>query len=298
MQMLSGTTATIARSNKQLDASSMARIALDRFGNDLASAILKNGATALNYSSAGTSGNSAIAFATTSRARGPTTTSSGWTTDTRSAYVGYKITLFNQTVPGTTTSQSIASLGRADGRFTYSTQSIGSYASYNLWDLFGTGNTRVPWDLSNGPPPVIGRNDETSMNWQVLVSGVFRLHISFVLDNGSIAQTPPAYRNFFVNGGTSSPCTPIAFSQNTSADPNARYVKGLIVGVAVLDEKTRNLAYLADSNFASTISGQILRPTLVGETPSQVWNRNLTSVTFAPVRQNLRFYQRFYNVSL
>jgi hypothetical protein len=136
------------------------------------------------------------------------------------------------------------------------------------------------------------------MNWQLLVNGVFRLHISFVLDDGTIVQTAPGYRNFFVNGNSSSPCTPIAFSESTSSDPNRRYVKGLIVGIAVLDEKTRNLAYLANSSFTTTISGQIQRPVSDGETPSSVWNRNLSAVTFSPARQNLRFYQRFYSVNL
>lgn len=298
LQLLSGTTATLTRSNKQLDSSSLARIALDRFDNDWSGAILKNGTTALYYSSSGTGGNSAIAFVTTSRARGPTSSSGGWTTDTRSAYVGYKITPFSQSVPGSSTTQSIESLGRADGRFTFSTQSIASGAAYNLWDLFGTGNTRIPWDLSTVPPSSGARTDERCMNWQVLVNGVFRLHISFVLDDGSIVQTPPAYRNFFVNGNSSSPCTAIAFSQSTSADPNSRYVKGLIVGIAVLDEKTRNLAYVSDNNFVATISGQILRPTQTGETPGSIWNAHLSSVTFSPARQNLRFHQRFYGVGL
>jgi type II secretory pathway pseudopilin PulG len=298
LQLLSATTTTITRSNKQLDASSFARIALDRFGNDWSGAILTNGATALYYTSPGSSGNSALAFVTASRARGPTSSATGWTTDTRSAYVGYKVTPFSQSVPGSSTQQPLPSLGRADGRFTFSTQAIGSKATYNLWDLFGTGNNRIPWDLSNVPPTTGARTDEACMNWQLLVNGVFRLHISFVLDDGSVVQTPPGYRNFFVNGGSSAPCTPIAFSSTFSADPNRRYVKGIIVGLAVLDEKTRNLAYLSDNNFVSTINGQILRPTLDGETPELTWNRNLASVTFQPARQNLRFFQRFFAVNL
>lgn len=290
LQVLSGTTATITASNKHLDSDSLARIVLDRFENDFSGAILGSGTTALYYSEAGNSGNSAIAFACRSRARGPTTQTSAWTTDTRSAFVGYRVRGVAQNIGGTTTPL-IPSLNRGDGRFTFSTSDIGNQASYNLWDVFGVGNSRIPNDLT------ATTNDQQLLNWQIIGNGIFRLHISFVLDDGRVVQTPPAYNNLFVNVGTGA-CTPLAFSALTSADPSRRFVKGLIIGVAVLDERTRNLAYRADSNFWTTIGNQISRPTSDGETPADLWRKNIPNVTFQPVRENLRLYQRFYSANL
>ena len=298
MQMLSSTTATITASNKQMDTASLARIVLDRFGNDFSGALLNGGATALHYDEPGNTGNSAIGFVSLSRARGPTTTTGPWTTDTRSAFIGYRVRDVAQNVGGTATPM-IASLNRGDGRFTFSAREIGSNATYNLWDAFGAGNSRIPSDLSG--------SSQSILNWQIIAAPVFRFHVSFVLDDGRVVQSPPAFRNFFANGGTGS-CIPVAFSASTSADINRRFVKGLVVGVAVLDETTRSLAYQVDKNFVGTISAKLLRPAADGETPVQVWSQRLLTLTsndpndpnylFPPVRQNIRFYQRFYSVSL
>lgn len=301
-QMLSGTTATISASTKQLDTASLARIVLDRFNNDFSGALLKGGSTALYYSESGNAGNSAIAFVSASRARGPTTQTSAWTTDTRSAIIGYRVRLVAQNVGGTATPL-IASLNRGDGRFTLSVQDIGNQATQNLWDAFGSTNRRIPTDLTDTT------DDQRVLNWQIIGSSVFRFHITFVLDDGRIVQTPPAYRNFSSNGGMGSTgCIPIAFSRATSADVNLRYVKGLIVGLAVLDESTRNLAFGVDNTFWTTVGDKILRPTADGETPVKFWSEKLLQLTspdpanalyiFPPIRQNLRFYQRFYNVNL
>lgn len=297
MQMLSGTTATITASTKQMDTGSMARIVLDRFGNDFSGALFSGGATALYYPDPGNAGNSAIGFVSASRARGPTTASAAWATDTRSAFIGYKVRLVSQVLPGPTAAD-VPSLNRGDGRFTFSARDVGQKATYNLWDVFGAANTRMPADLTSG--------SEGILNWQIIASGIFRVHISFVLDDGRIVQTPPTYRSFFVNGGTGS-CLPLAVSAETSNDLNRRYVKGLIVGVAVLDEATRNLVYSADNDFWTTIGDKIRRPTQDGETPVEFWNSRLATLVsnvpadadyiFPPVRQNLRFYERFYSLT-
>lgn len=311
-RIISGTNSVIKASSARIDTASSARIVLDRFDNDFSSALLSNGATALFYSDTGIEGNAAIAFVTGSRARGPSTAFPPWTTDTRAAFIGYKITPFSQNI-ATNTVQSIPSLARGDGRLTLSVQDIGNKASQNLWDLFGTGNLRLPNDISVNPlpnlpiPPI--RPDEKAINWQVMANTIFRMHISFVLNDGRVVQTPPTYRNFYSNGGMGGTgCIPIAFSRETSSDSNQAYVKGIIVGLAVLDEKTRNLAYKADNTFWTTVGTKISRPTADGETPVRFWTQKLSTLTsntptdpnylFPPIRENLRFYQRFYNVNL
>ncbi len=142
-----------------------------------------------------------------------------------------------------------------------------------------------------------------------MANTIFRMHISFVLNDGRIVQTPPTYRNFYSNGGMGGTgCIPIAFSKETSSDLTQAYVKGIIVGLAALDEKTRNLAYKTDNNFWTTVGTKISRPTADGETPVQYWSQKLTTLIsdnpadptylFPPIRENLRFYQRLYNVNL
>jgi prepilin-type N-terminal cleavage/methylation domain-containing protein len=303
MRIVSGTAATIKASDAQIDTASLARIVFDRFDNDFSSALLSNGTTALCYSDTAVDGNSAIAFVTDSRARGPTTSFPPWTTDTRGAIVGYRVRPVAQYVGGS--SPSIPSLNRGDGRFTLSTPDIGNLATQNLWDIFGTGNARLPNDLTLIPPA----NDQRVLNWQIIGNTIFRLHISFVLNDGRIVQTPPTYKSFYSNGGMgTSACIPAAFSKETSNDLNQAYVKGLIIGLAILDEKTRNLAYKVDNAYWTTVGTKISRPTDDGETPVQFWSDKLKTLTsnnstdpnylFPPIRQNLRFYQRFYNVNL
>ncbi|MEO6970935.1 MAG: prepilin-type N-terminal cleavage/methylation domain-containing protein [Chthoniobacterales bacterium] len=312
-RIISGTNSVIKASSARIDTASLARIVLDRFDNDFSSVMLSNGATALYYSDGNIYGNSAIAFISGSRARGPSTTLTyPYIPDTRGAFIGYKITPFSQNV-ATNTVQSIPSLARGDGRLTLGVQDIGNKSTQNLWDLFGTGNLRLPNDISVNPLPNLPipnpRPDEKAINWQVIANTIFRMHISFVLNDGRIVQTPPAYRNFYSNGGMGSTgCIPIAFSRETSNDPTQAYVKGMIVGLAVLDEKTRNLAYKTDNNFWTTVGTKISRPTADGETPVQFWSQKLATLIsdnpldptylFPPVRENLRFYQRFFNVNL
>jgi type II secretory pathway pseudopilin PulG len=303
VRLVSGTAATINAANKHVDTASMARIVLDRFGTDFAGAILSDGATALYLSEPdqpGAPGNSAIGFVTASRARGPTTQTNPWTTDTRSAFVGYRVRSVTQNVGGGKT-PSLPCLNRGDGRFTLSVNDMSNSASYNLWDVFGAANLRMPNDLT------ATSNDQHVLNWQPIASSIFRFHISFVLDDGRVVQSPPQYNAFFANGGTGG-CIPIAFSRQASADPNGRYVKGLIVGVVVLDETTRDLVYKVDNNFSATIGAKLSRPMFDGETPTAVWTRNLRALTssnpsaanylFQPVRENVRFYQQFYSVNL
>ncbi len=301
-RIVSGTASIIKASNSKIDTASMARIVLDRFDNDFSSALLNNGATALHYSDGSVEGNSAIAFVTGSRARGPTTAFPTWTTDTRGAFVAYRIRPVALYIGGS--SPSIPCLNRGDGRLTLATQDITNKATQNIWDVFGTGNARLPNDITALPG-----SDEKVVNWQPIANAIFRMHISFVLNDGRIVQTPPAYRNFYSNGGMgTSGCVPAAFSRETSNDLNKAYVKGIIVGLAALDEKTRNLAYKTDNAFWTTVGTKISRPTADGETPVQFWSDKLKTLTsstpgdptylFPPIRQNLRFYQRFYNVNL
>jgi len=278
-RIVSGTASIIKASTSKIDTASLARIVLDRFDNDFSSVLLNNGTTALCYSDATVDGNSAIAFVTDSRARGPTTSFTlKYVPDTRGAFVGYRVRPVIQYIGGS--SVAIPSLNRGDGHFTFSAQAISESvpSSQNLWDVFGTGTLaapvkRIPNDLT------ASTDDERVLNWQIIGNAILRMHISFVLNDGRVVQTPPVYRNFYSNGGMGTTgCIPAAFSRETSSDLNQAYVKGIIVGLAVLDEKTRNLAYKTDNMFWTTIGTKISRPTADGETPVQFWSDKLKTL--------------------
>ena len=325
-QVLSMVTTATSASNRQMDCSSLARIALDRFGNDFEGMISQGGATAVYYSESGATGNSAIGFVSKSRPRFTTSTGGSPTrlvsTDIRGATIGYRMKNTSVTFSGVN-QVSFPMLNRGDGPFTFSIQSSGSRSAYHFPHVFArqivSGTTpRLPGDL------VSTSGTERAVNWQGMALGLLRMHISFVLSDGRVVQDPPAYLNFqaedsanppsnlavmdsngkYSPAGETSLVTPIAFSRVDSKDVNGLYVKGLIVGLVVLDESTLKLSYLQDNAFVSKVATKLGRPTVDGQSPMQVWNNNLkawnadnTDKTLLPLRQNIRFFQRYYSVN-
>lgn len=298
-QMVGHTMSATTASNRQMDSSSMARIVLDRMTRDFSSAVLNGGATALYYHGSTDPApdpklNSAIGFVCKSRARKHALKTV--VDDVRGLVVGYKMrNLQVKIAPGT--SPNVPLIHRGDAVFTFLNAKTGkasggdNYGS-SVWSMFGNGSDRpMPSDLT------IGASDERLLDWQGFGDGVLRFHISFVLSDGHTVQIPPAYLNFQSNGGTGD-CIPIAFSADTSADANKRYVKGLIIGIVVLDESSLRLGYLRDNKYAETLANQLKRPVSDGETPVGIWQANLGNIDFPPVRQNIRFYQRFCPVNL
>ncbi len=291
-------------SGKQIDASSMGRVVLDRLGIDLSGALLNGGATILfdGGSSGGTtdpSGNSALGFASKSRAR--LSFNDPVDADVRGIVLGYKIR--NQATPlGSGSTAQVPLIARGDGTLTFAQTSAGYKADFSLWSIFGENGRNLPSDISKAT------SDTSFLTWQGLGDGVIRFHVTFLLDDGRMVQSlqqgsapnwtlNATYRDFPSKGGTGT-TLPIAFSAATSADPNGRYVKGMVVGVVVLDPATLRLAVTNDANYPLTLAGQLKRPVGDGETPQGVWQSNLDKISFLPVRQNIRFYQRFYPVTL
>jgi prepilin-type N-terminal cleavage/methylation domain-containing protein len=310
-QILGHTMQATTASSKKNDAASMARIALDRFGSDFANAILSQGATAL-YDTPMTgdnpspAANSSIGFIAKSRAR--YTSNAAIIADVRGALVGYKIRNLAFPFSGSTRTY-VPVLQRGDGRFTFKTDSPADSAASEVGAILssttanGTSVERIPRDLVERFPHGSGAEsgDENILNWQGMGDGILRFHISFVLSDGTIVQSlkqgtslDVTYRDFPAN---TNGALPIAFTPETSRDPSQRFVTGLIVGVVVLDQATLRLAYQQDSNYADTLAGQLERPTANGQTPVGVWQSNLSKATFPPARQNIRFYQRFYNAT-
>lgn len=259
LQVLTNTSKAIKIADSQREAGSAARVALDRFAADFSTAMLTGGATAIFYNDAK---NSQIGLLCLSRTRGPSATP-------RAAIIAYGVLPTTENVSG----QSItyAGLQRGDSETTYTGQ---------LTSIF----TGLP-SASN------------PTNWDSMGSGLVRFHISFVLDDGTIVQDPPVYtmvspdlgiQTTFLNGkALDAGRVAIAFSSE-NAPSSGRYVKSLIVAVACVDPGVLGKASASD---LAEVQGTLGTPT-GSQTPLAVWQSNLGSISFPPIRQSLRFYQR------
>jgi prepilin-type N-terminal cleavage/methylation domain-containing protein len=266
-------TDTTSTAEKHMDASAQARAFLDRLGADLNTMITEGGVTALYCGdNSASSGNSAIGFICRARPRANSDTAVNQ--NFRGAVVGYQVR-DTEDLGGT-----FPLVSRGDGALLY--KNSGTNANYRFGEIMK--NTAD--DLAGG--------SEKMLDWQTLGSGILRFHISFLLNDGTIVQEPPAYKNFGV--AINSSCKPIPFRAEDSADTKGAYVVGLIAGVAVLDTKTRDSAFKIDSTFPAKFG----RPQSDGETALAVWNKKLrtlgaTEISKA-VRANIRFYERIYTV--
>ncbi|MBU3666730.1 MAG: prepilin-type N-terminal cleavage/methylation domain-containing protein [Chthoniobacterales bacterium] len=272
VQILSSTSSAVRLADRHRDTDNQVRVAMDRLTEDFATAMLTGGASALVRSA--NEPNSYLRFLCLSRVREGSSTPRP-----RGAAVGYGVNDVTQTNAGTSFTTGL--LMRGDGRIAFSGTAVVS-----LSDIFR--------ELSQSPPS----NVIPDANWEPLASGIVRFHISYLLDNGDIVQVPPAYSMIspqtfattsFLNGlPLGSGWMAVAFAPE-NAPASGRYVKALIVSMA---SASRDVLALASS------SGQLGQIDALG-TPGDgviaraLWETNLTTkVTFRPLLQNLRFYQR------
>jgi len=269
VQITTQTDVAIRSSERQMKVAAEARIALDRFEADFSTAMLTAGATALVLD--GSNDNSAIRFISLSRAR---LEPAAGGVQPRGALIGYGIKDANHNVSGTNLKE--GSLLRGDGRARFSGQNS-SFA-----DVF------KELAITAGTP----------MNWESIGDGLLRFHISYVLDDGSIVQTPPVYSMIsaqteqpisFLNGLSTPGWTPVAFAKENAPPASGRYVVALKVAIAGASpdviaqaEKAGNLDEV--NTVLGTPSGN--------QSALQLWESNLSKLTFPPLRQSIRFFQR------
>ena len=262
LQVITNTSKAIKIADSQREAGSAARVALDRLAADFSTAMLTGGATAV-YLNDGK--NSQIGFLCLSRTRKTDTSS----TSPRAAIIAYAVLPTSETVSGQAVTY--GGLQRGDSETAYTGQFVGIFTG-----------------LPSASNPA---------NWEPLGSGVVRFHISFVLDDGTIVQDPPVYtmvspdlgtQTTFLNGKTlDAGRVAVAFSSE-NAPPSGRYVKSLIVAVACVDPVALIKASSAQLGEVQTTLGTPAN----GQTPLALWQSNLGSISFPPLRQSLRFYQR------
>jgi len=283
-QMLSATSRATKSSDQQMESSAAARIIFQSIGRDLNAALLNGGATILFYNDTSAQ-SSAIGFLSQARAR--FTSVATVANNLRGSIVGYRMRDFSIPVAGV--SRNLSLLARGDGRLTYSEANAGERANFDFAKIFES--TGLPNDLSSAA------SDQNVLQWEIAGGSVLRFHVSFLLDDGNIVQTPPRYLEFGQPEGGSplntAPCVPIAFSTATSSDPAKRYVKGIIVSLAVLDGQTRDRAVQA--NVLGEMQTKLGTPPN-GRTALDFWNENLTSLN-AITKRSVRFYERTFPIN-
>lgn len=266
VQITTQTDVAIRASERHMKVAAEARTALDRFEADFSTAMLTAGATALVLD--GSNDNSAIRFISLSRARHSTET-----LQPRGALIGYGIKDTKHNVSGANLKE--GSLIRGDGRARFSGQNS-SFA-----DVF------KELAITAGTP----------MDWESIGDGLLRFHISYVLDDGTITQTPPEYSMIsaqteqpvsFLNGLLTPGWTAVAFAPE-NAPASGRHVVALKVAIAGAS---------ADVIAQAEKAGNLDEVNTVLGTPSgnqsalQIWESNLSKLTFPPLRQSIRFFQR------
>lgn len=270
LQILTHTSSAVRVADRHRDTDAQIRTAMDRLETDFATAMLDGGASALVRNTNET--NSYLRFICLSRAR-----EGSGSTQPRGAVVGYGVNNVPQTLAGR--EFTVGLLMRGDGRI--------SFAGVNseFADIFN--------ELSKSPPTAV----IPDVNWEALAGGIVRFHISYLLDNGDIVQIPPAYSmvsaqtflpTSFLNGATlATGWQAVAFAPE-NAPLSGRYVKALIVSMASASPQV--LAQASDAGKLSELA-QFGTP-VDGETALATWEQNLSQVTFPPLLQNIRFYQR------
>ena len=285
-QMLSETSRATKSSDQQMEASSAARIIFQSFGSDLNAALLHGGSTILFYNGASAQ-DSALGFLSQSRAR--FTSDAAVAGNLRGSIVGYRMRNFSIPVAGG--NQDLRLLARGDGRLTYFEANATERASFDFAKIFETAG--LPTDLSSQNVAA----DQTIVQWDVAGGNILRFHLSFLLDDGSIVQTPPRYQGFGQpEGGTplnTGTCVPIAFSSATSSDLTKRYVKGIIVSLAALDVQSRDRALQAGvlGEMQNVLSGP---PD--GRTALDFWNEKLANLNDI-TKRSVRFYERTFPIN-
>ncbi len=309
-QITSQANKAISGAGRQMDTASDAGVALDRLGANLSGLTVAQGIAPVVYkntpdSPSGKSGafNDGIAFMCNSRTRERSVVQTSPNNFIRMAMVGYRVQSFPDDLLGGT---NVPKLSWGDGTISYSKsdgtgniQPVGNAASSNLQNAM----LAVAGDLGDGGSSMIQP--------EALGQGIFRFELCFLLDDGTVVEKPPRDLNFpaasypVLTGNSYA----VAVTRETSADVNKRYAKAIIVGMAALDAKTRQLVGTNGADVYK-LADDLPDPSATNQTPLQAWD--FTSNTPAanslrtklsapnyppPILQNLRIYQRYYYIS-
>jgi hypothetical protein len=273
VEIVSNTGTAIRSADGQRNSSSAARVAMDRLSADFSTAMLTGGATAIVSTDPA---KSEIRFVCLSRAR-----EVGSPVVPRGAVVAYSLRDVTESIGGTNVTYQ--TLMRGDGRMVF------TRGASTLAIVFR--------NLSQSVPP--------AMTWEPVGSGLVKFHVSYVLDDGTVTQTPPTYsmvspqtgaRVGFLNGlDLGAGFLAVAFApENSPVSGNhvGRFVQSLIVTVAAVDPAS--LAKATSAQLSAAVA--TLEIPSEGETALAKWQSELADIDFEPIRESIRFYQRTLSV--
>lgn len=109
----------------------------------------------------------------------------------------------------------------------------------------------------------------------VLGESVFRLEVVYVLADGALVAAPPVVPGY-----------------GAAQALDLGKIKGLIVSVAALDKKTQKLLQSTNPSGMISLAAALTPVTQDGRTPLDGWSTADLTAFPAPVRQNVRFFQR------
>ena len=316
--MFNQTNLAVRAATKQLDVSGQARMALDRIGTNLNNMVVAQGIAPVVLKDSGdaTSGtlNDGLAFITNSRPRSRSSvqeaTPSPSPSFIRMAMMAYRVLPLSESaflsspIPNPTPSP-VPMLNWGDGTVSWSTASTlavqnAQYAKSSLPTVISGAATDLATLGSSFPTPV-----PKMLQFGGIAANIFRFEICFLQDDGTIVATPPRDKNFAAITGNT---YPVALSKITSADPNQRYVKAFIIGLAGLDTQTRRLVG-TNGDRLKNLADALPNPAATNQTPLQAWDftsnstaattlRNALQANYPlPVINFLRLYQRYFYVA-
>jgi prepilin-type N-terminal cleavage/methylation domain-containing protein len=284
-QVITGTTASTQAAKNRMDIASMCRVTFDRLGLDLrgmvheieTSLVVIKGDGATNVSDS-----LVMVCNVRTQDRG---VASG---DLRLGTIAYAIRSMDDLAIGISGAPILC---RGNGTITWSTTDKQQINSDTLKAL----KTAVA-DVSG--------TSENMLSFQPLAEGVFRCSISFLLNDGTLTDTPPRDKNIKSISNDAN-VYPLALSAAASDDASQRYIRALVVGVVALDPRTLKIA--AQSGSSLETLAKIFTSPAVGSTAAQKWDiddksnadlrAKLSPPAFpAPVLKRIQVYQRYFYV--
>lgn len=185
-------------------------------------------------------------------------------------------------------------LARGDGTITWNAVAgAPSQAGTDISDAIKSAVADVVGSSTNG----------TSLVFQRLAEGIFRLEVNFLLDNGSISCVPPRSKKLAALAAGAN-VYPVALSAEDSADPDHRFVRALVVAMVGMDDLSRRLTG-NNGDKLPDLADAFLDPA-TGQTILDIWdverNGTLRSMISAPpylpaVLHGVRTDQEYYYVN-
>jgi hypothetical protein len=268
LQVAGHATHSTDRSTRDMEVSQMVRQTFDNLGQDLASIVANDGAVLVAGRTPTGWNPASVSLTFLCRARSSESAPVA-AAGVRCTAVCYGVALFADREIGLTTAAA-PMVARGYGVVPWS----GTYA--NLANALGSASQAA----QGGSGTIIDRFDPVAED-------IFRMEVVYVLWDGRITPTPPK-----VMGFSSTPSLAGADAIDLSK------IKAIVVGVASLDRKSREVLFRAKGDTGlQTLAKSFAAVTQDGQTPLDGWSVANVPTDFPPVvRAGVLFHQRTFTL--